>query len=437
MTAARRVAITGIGAITALGHDTASLWAGVQGGTCSIRPIANIPTDRLTVTHAAEVIGFDPLAHFDARRLPTMDRTSQLALVAGREAMAGATFADLDPGRAGVILGAAIGQATFDSSYKALYGENAKRLHPMTVPRIMPNAPASHLSMAFGARGPCFATASACASSTHAIGLAFQMIRAGMMDIALTGGSDASIVVGFMKAWDALRVLSPDACRPFSLDRNGLVIGEGAAILVLEEWHHAKTRGADIHAELIGFGMSADAGELTAPDADGAARAMQEALSDAAISPHDVGYVNAHGTGTRLNDKTEVTALRHVFGAHLETMPVSSTKSMHGHCLNAGGAIEAAITALALRDGVLPPTIGFRTPDPRLRHRLRGQRSPQSARSGRHVELLRLRRPERRPASAPRRMTTAYVNRIGTAVPPPNDIHAPFGRLRPHPAGRR
>lgn len=364
MTSARRVAITGIGAITALGHTAAALWNGVQSGACGIRPIANIPTDRLAVSHAAEVIGFDPAAHFDSRRLTTIDRTSQLALVAAREAMAGRSLAELEPARAGVILGAAIGQETFDSSYKSLYGENAKRLHPMTVPRIMPNAPASHVSMEFGARGPCFATASACASSTHAIGLAFQMIRSGMMDLALTGGSDASIVVGFMKAWDALRVLSPDACRPFSADRNGLVIGEGAAILVLEEWHHAKMRGADIHAELIGFGMSADAGELTAPDANGAARAMQAALSDAAVTADEVDYVNAHGTGTRLNDKTEVAALRHVFGPHLDAMPVSSSKSMHGHCLNAGGAIEAAITALALRQGILPPTIGFRAPDP-------------------------------------------------------------------------
>jgi len=364
MTSARRVAITGIGAITALGHTAAALWNGVQSGACGIRPIANIPTERLAVSHAAEVIGFDPATHFDSRRLTTIDRTSQLALVAAREAMAGRSLAELEPARAGVILGAAIGQETFDSSYKSLYGENAKRLHPMTVPRIMPNAPASHVSMEFGARGPCFATASACASSTHAIGLAFQMIRSGMMDLALTGGSDASIVVGFMKAWDALRVLSPDACRPFSADRNGLVIGEGAAILVLEEWHHAKMRGADIHAELIGFGMTADAGELTAPDANGAARAMQAALSDAAVTADEVDYVNAHGTGTRLNDKTEVAALRHVFGPHLDAMPVSSSKSMHGHCLNAGGAIEAAITALALRQGILPPTIGFRAPDP-------------------------------------------------------------------------
>ena len=223
----RRVAVTGIGAVAAIGQNARSVWTGITEGACGIRPIANISTDRLTVTRAAEIIGFDPSAHFEARRLPMLDRTSQLALVAARQAMEGAQAAldGLEPARAGVVLGAAIGQETFDSSYKALYGENAKRLHPMTVPRIMPNAPASHVSMEFGLRGPCFSTASACASSSHAIGLAFHMIRSGMMDVAVTGGSDASIVVGFMKAWDALRVLSPDTCRPFSKDRTGLVIG--------------------------------------------------------------------------------------------------------------------------------------------------------------------------------------------------------------------
>jgi nodulation protein E len=364
VTGRRRVAITGIGSITALGHDMASLWAGVTRGASGIRPIVNIPTERLIVTHAAEVADFDPIAHFEARRLAMLDRTSQLALVAAREAMAGVTVNRADPSRAGVVLGAAIGQETFDSSYHALYGENAKRLHPMTVPRIMPSAPASHVSMEFGLHGPCFSTSSACASSAHAIGLAFHMIRAGTMDMAVSGGSDASIVVGFMKAWDALRVLSPDVCRPFSKDRTGLVIGEGAAILVLEEWRQARERGAVIHAEVAGFGMSADAGELTAPSATGAARAMRAALDDAGMAPEEVDYINAHGTGTRLNDKTEVEALGQVFGEHLKKLPVSSTKSMIGHCLNAGGAVELAVSALALRHEILPPTIGFRERDP-------------------------------------------------------------------------
>jgi nodulation protein E len=368
MTPARRVVITGLGAVSALGLDVVTNWENVKRGVCGIRPIAGIPTDRLTVKQAAEAVDFDADAHFTERQQQSLDRTSMLALVAGRQAVADAMTeagaAWPNAMRAGVILGAAIGQQTLDESYNALYGENAKRLHPLTVPRIMPNAPASHLSMEFGLRGPCFSVASACASSTHAIGLAFHMIRSGMLDSALTGGSDASIVVGFMKAWDALRVLSPDMCRPFSADRAGLVIGEAGAILLLEEYEAARARGAAIIAELVGFGMSADAGDLTAPDARGAAQAMRAALDDAGLAPDDVDYVNAHGTGTRLNDKTEAAALADVFGAHLAMLPVSSTKSMHGHCLNAAGAIEAVITALALRDGVLPPTIGFRQVDP-------------------------------------------------------------------------
>ncbi len=353
-----------MGAIAALGHDLPSLWAGVMRGACGIRPIASIPTDRLTVRTAAEIEGFDPDLHFDPRRLPMLDRAAQLALVAARQAMGGTSLDDVAPSRAGVVLGAAIGQQTLDTSYMALYGEGARRLHPMTVPRVMPSGAASHVSAEFGLRGPCFATASACASASHAIGLAFQMIRSGMLDLAVTGGSDASICVGFMRAWDALRVLSPDVCRPFSKDRAGLVIGEGAGILVLEAWERARARGAAIHAELIGFGMSADAGDLTAPDAEGAVRAVREALKDADLPPEAVDYVNAHGTGTRLNDRTEAAVLADVFGGHLARLPVSSTKSMLGHCLNAGGALELIVTVLALREGVLPPTIGFREADP-------------------------------------------------------------------------
>ena len=357
-----RVAVTGLGAISALGATVPALWSGVLGGASGIRPIANIPTERLTVRTAAEIVGFSPALHFEARRLPMLDRTSQLALVAAREAMADADLSGLEPERGGVIFGAAIGLETFDSAYKALYGEGAKRLPPMTVPRIMPNAPASHISMEFGLRGPCFSTASACASASHAIGLAFQMVRAGTLDVAVTGGSDAAITVGFMKAWDALRVLSPDICRPFSRDRAGLVIGEGAGVLVLENHNRARARGATILAEIIGFGMSADAGDLTAPSVAGAAQAMRAALRDAGVET--VGYVNAHGTGTRLNDRTEVAALRAVFGARLDRIPVSSSKSMLGHGLNAGGALEAVITVRALGAQVLPPTIGFRETDP-------------------------------------------------------------------------
>jgi nodulation protein E len=352
-----------MGVVCATGHDAASFLASLRAGRVGIGPIANIPTERLAVRVAAEIHGFDPGAHFTARRLALLDRTSQLALVAAREAMAQAGLqAGLAAGA--VVLAGATGMGTFDQAYLELYGAGASRVHPFTVPRIMPNAPASNLSMEFGFRGPCYAVATACASSNHAIGQAMHMIRSGMADIVVTGGSDASITVGFMKGWEGLRVLSPDSCRPFSRDRAGLVIGEGAGIFVIESADHARARGAMVLAEIAGFGMSADGADLTAPSADGAARAMEVALADAGCVPDEVGYVNAHGTGTRLNDRTEAAALRAVFGNHAGRLMVSSTKSMIGHCMTAGGALELAATVMALRDGIVPPTAGFTEADP-------------------------------------------------------------------------
>ncbi len=361
----RRVAITGLGAIAATGADIPKLWSALKRGTCGIGPITNIPTARLSTRVAAEIHGFDPLAHFEAKRLALLDRAVQLALVAAREAVVDCGLDTRTLGsRGGVVLAAASGQETMDTAYHALYGEGAARVHPFTVPRVMPSGAVSHLSMEFGLRGPTVALASACASANHAIGHAFQMVRSGMLDFAITGGADASVVVGFLKAWEGLRVLSRDGCRPFSADRNGLVIGEGAAMLTLEPWDAALARGATIHAELIGFGCSADAGDITAPDPNGAARAIVAALDDAGLHPEAVAYVNAHGTGTRLNDRAEVAAMRLVFGAHLDRMAVSSTKSMLGHCMTASGALELAATALTLRHGILPPTAGFTTHDP-------------------------------------------------------------------------
>ena len=361
----RRVAITGLGAIAATGADIPALWNALKLGACGIGPIANIPTERLSTRLAAEIHGFDPLAHFDAKRLTLLDRAVQLALVAAREAVADC---GLDPrrfgSRGGVVLGAAIGQETNDAAYNAFYGDGANRVHPFTVPRVMPNGAAGHLSMEFGLQGPTMALASACASANHAIGYAFQMVRSGMLDFAVTGGADASLVPGVLKAWEGLRVLSRDACRPFSADRSGLVIGEGAAMLTLEPWEAALARGAVIHAELIGFGCTADACDITAPDPNGAARAMQAALDDAGLAAEAVAYVNAHGTGTRLNDRSETAALRLVFAGHARRLAVSSTKSMLGHCMTASGALELAATVLALRHGVLPPTAGFTTHDP-------------------------------------------------------------------------
>ena len=278
--------------------------------------------------------GLDMDAHFAPRRAAAMDRAARLALIAAREAMADAGLPP-HPAHA-VILGASFGHETLDDVYRQFYGEGARRVHPLSVPKIMANAAASHISIEFGLRGPCFTTASACASATHAIGLAFHMVRSGLVDAAVTGGADASIVPGFLKGWEGLRVLSPDTCRPFSLDRAGLVIGEGAGILVIEALDHARARGATVHAEVAGFGMSADAADVTAPQADGAAAAMRAALADAGCAPGQVGYVNAHGTGTWLNDLTEAAALHQVFGDAVP--PVSSTKSMIGHCMTAAGA---------------------------------------------------------------------------------------------------
>ena len=365
MTAARRVAITGAGAICAAGLDVASMWDALCAGR------SGIAHDERAGRPLARVRDYDAAAFFEPRALAMLDRASQFALVAAREAMAGAGLkrpadADIDPTRCGAVLGAGLGHETLDDGYQALYGRQAARLHPFLVPRAMPSAPASQLSLAYGLQGPTFAVASACASSAHAIGLAFQFIRGGLLDMALAGGSDAPLVPGMLKAWEGLRVLSDDTCRPFSRDRSGLVMGEGAALLVLEDWQLAQRRGASVLAEVVGFGMSADAHDITAPSADGAARAMHAALHDAGAAAHEVDYVNAHGTGTRLNDRCEAQALGMVFGPRLPTLPVSSCKGQIGHTLNAGGALEALATVLSLRDAMLPPSANFTAPDPEI-----------------------------------------------------------------------
>ena len=267
-----RVAVTGLGAVCALGHDAPTTWAALLAGRSGVGPIVNISTDRLQLRVAAEVRGFEAEAHLDPRRLVMMDRASQMVVVAAREALRDAGLSP-DPAQArrrGVVLGATIGQAALDEAYEVFYGAASNRIHPLTVPRVMPNAPASQVSMEFGLRGPCFATASACASANHAIGQALAMLRSDLADVVVSGGADASLVPGYIKSWEALRVLSPDACRPFSADRNGLVLGEGAGVMVLEEYEHAKARGAKIYAELLGFGMSADAYHMTSPVEDGA-----------------------------------------------------------------------------------------------------------------------------------------------------------------------
>lgn len=363
----KRVVVTGLGVVSPIGTGLPVFREAMFAGRCGIGPLTLVPTDRLSIRIAAQVPGFDPAAHIDARKLSLYDRVSAMAVVAAREAAAasGLDFAGGAGERTATVLGTGVGGiTTLDEGFHRLYAEGAQRLHPFTIPKLMVSAPTSHVSMDLGLTGPAFTAASACASAGHAIGMAAGLIRGGLADIAVTGGAEASLTVGALKGWEALRVASPDGCRPFSRDRNGLVLGEGAAVLVLEELEHASTRGADILGELAGFGMSADAKDITAPDAAGAARAMRAALADARMAAEDVGYVNAHGTGTTANDATETAAIRSVFGAHADRLMVSSSKSMLGHSLGAAGALEAAATVLGLRHGVVPPTIGYREPDP-------------------------------------------------------------------------
>ena len=364
----RRVVVTGLGAITPAGITAAETWDNIAAGRSAIGPIQDLPLGRLTVPIAAQVRNFDSARYFTSKQANMMDRVSQFAVVAAREALAdsGLVITDDIAAMASVIIGIGVGgMVTLDDSFRLVYEEKARRCHPFTIPRLMPNAPASQVSMDLGLKGTTFAVASACASGTHAIGLAFRAIRAGDTDIALSGGSEACVTVGTLMAWEALRVLSFDTCRPFSKGRSGLVLGEGSAMLVLEELEHALARGAKIYAEIAGFGSNADAGDLTASDVKSVARAMQLALNDAGLPPNDVGYVNAHGTGTAINDLVESLAVRSVF-ENCEKPLISSIKGVVGHSLGAAGAIEAMATTLSLHYRLIPPSANFQEMDPAI-----------------------------------------------------------------------
>jgi len=364
----RRVVVTGLGALTPLGHTVPEYWDGLKAGRSGMGPITlTVMPEELTQKIVAEIKNFDPLKHFEERELSTLDRFSQIAVVAAREAIAqsGIVFDMPLSLRTACILGSGVGgMMTLDDTYRRVYLEKKKRVFPLSIPRLMINAAASQISMDRGLRGPAFVVASACASATHAIGIAFHMVRSGAVEVAVTGGSEACISFGTMRGWEAMRVMAPDVCRPFSVGREGMMIGEGAACLVLEPLERAHKRGAQILGEIVGFGMSADAADLTAPDIGGMSRAMIGALADAGVAPADVQYVNAHGTGTAANDETETKALHQVFGAHAKKLAVSSTKSMIGHALGAAGALELVATILAVREGIAPPTTGYLGPDP-------------------------------------------------------------------------
>lgn len=363
----KRVVVTGIGCISSLGNNCKEFSRRLLRGESGIGPLTHFDTESFRVKVAAEVKGYDERVIFPEKQLTKLDRFTQFAMLASREAVkdAGLDFSSPLAGRTAVVHGTGVGgQGTQESNYRLLYAQNAKRLHPFTVPKLIPSAGASWISMDLGITGPAFATVSACSSAGHAIGMSLLMLRTGIVDAALTGGSEALITYGTIKAWEGLRVMSKDTCRPFSRHRSGMVIGEGAGTLVLETLEHARARGAKIYAELAGFGMSSDAHDMLQPLTDGAARAMKAALDDAGLPPESIDYINAHGTGTIQNDQTETQAVRKVFGKHAEQLALSSTKSMHGHTLGAAAALEAIATIVALREQIAPPTTNFLEPDP-------------------------------------------------------------------------
>lgn len=362
-----RVVVTGTGVASAFGRGTDAFWRGLVAGDSAIREMKGDYVASLRFKNGAEYRDYVPEEHFDARDLGFMERFAQFAVLAAREAIASAGIEWTPDLRetAAVITGSCLGgRAIEETGYWELFHNNKNRVHPLTIPLSMANAGASHICMQFGLEGPAYTVSTACASSNHAIGQAFWMVRSGGAPVAIAGGSEAPFFLGGLKAWEAMRVISKDTCRPFSAERTGMVLGEGAAMLVLETLDFALARGARPLAEIVGFGMSADAGHITQPVSTGAVRAMRGAMRDSGLAPEQIGYINAHGTATQANDCVETAAIRSAFGPHAEKLAVSSTKSMHGHALGAAGALEAVASILSLHCGILPPTANFLTPDP-------------------------------------------------------------------------
>lgn len=356
----RPVAITGLGCISALGRNVEENWTALSQGKSAIDTLRGFEDTDLKVATAAQAPDFRPEEYFPSSQLALLDRHSQLALVAAREAVADAGLTEEQLEKMAALIGTGCGgKETDEITYQKLYREGKSRVHPFTIPRGMPSAASSQVSMDLGIRGPSFTLSSACSSTNHAVAQAVLMIRSGLVDMAIAGGTDAPFTYGLLKSWEALRVLSPETCRPFSADRKGLVLGEGAGMVILESLEHAKKRGARVHALLTGIGMSADAAHITDPSPEGAAQAMRAALADAGRRPDEIGYINAHGTGTLKNDPSETRAIREVFGSHADQLLVSSTKSMHGHALGAAGAIELIAVVRSLQEGLVPPTANF------------------------------------------------------------------------------
>ena len=369
----KRVAVSGFGVVSPLGNDVATFWDALAQGKSGIGRLEGPHADRLGCRIGATV-SFDRAAHFPAAKLRMLDRVSQFALAAALQAVRDAAldFSTVDKARAGVFLGTGMGGAeTTDEGYHTLYGLNSDRLKPFSVLMAMVNAPASWIGLEYGLSGPNLTYATACSSSAVAIGEAARRIASGEVDVMVAGGTEAPLNFGTVKAWEALKTLATEdrddpsaSCKPFAKDRSGLVLGEGAAIVVLESEEHLRRRGGRARGMVLGYGLTTDAVHITRPSVEGQRDAMARALEDAALSPADIGYVNAHGTGTAANDPVETAALKAVLGERAYQVPVSSTKSMHGHLLGAAGALEFVATLLALEHGIAPPTINLRVPDP-------------------------------------------------------------------------
>lgn len=366
MTSADPIVITGLGGVCSLGKDANEIWTSMKAGVCGITPL-DIPTSVELKTAIAAQIKELPAHTIHRRHMATMSQFGLLAVLAANEALAdaGLDASTIDPLRTGVVIGTGVyGGDVVDEAYRDVLIRGKKRTEIFAVPKAMPSSPAVHISMIHGLKGPVFGVTSACASANNAFASALDLLRAGRADVIVAGGTDAPLNFGVIKGWEGMRILAKTGCRPFSADREGLVLGDGAGVAIMERMSHAKARGATIIAVVAGAGLGADAGDIVSPDVDGATSAMRQCLADADLSPTDVDYINAHGTATMGNDKTETQAIRALFGSHADSLAVSSTKSMHGHCLGASGALELIACCGALREGILPPTINLTVPDP-------------------------------------------------------------------------
>ena len=361
--------VTGQGVVPPLGTGVDKFWAALKSGACGIREVQSFDTEELYITIAGEVPDFDPIERDLSKQLRLADKYSQYAGCAAREAVTQSRLdmplKDNEAYRAACVIGSGIGGiTTLELSYKMLFKEGKRATHPLTLLKAIGSSASAHVSIEYGIKGPTFGVVSACSTAAHSIGLVYRMIREGGVDMGLAGASEASLNWGTTRAWQAMRVLSPDGLWPFSKNRNGTVLAEGAGILMLEEYEHAKERGAPILAELMGYGTTSDAADMVNPSIEGASTAIQMALDDSGLAPSDIDYVNAHGTATAVNDINETRSIKRVFGDHANKLSISSTKSMHGHCLGAGGGIEAVAAIKAIGENYVPPTMGLNEPDP-------------------------------------------------------------------------